>query len=117
MGAALQMELDQSLETLPVDLAVLERRHQRDHGTAKHEKLSWQAAEKDSYASLRFKRLAPTYSPCTPPLVDFSRASPLSLFEQPARRIVLFDWKFGTKYFQLRPFDFAPSAGNRKSKI
>jgi len=29
-------------------------------------------------------RLAPTYCPSTPTLIDFSRASPLSLFEQPA---------------------------------
>src|SRR5438132_14346133 len=32
-------------------------------------------------------RLASTYCRCTPPLVDFSRASPQSLFEQPANRV------------------------------
>jgi hypothetical protein len=43
-----------------------------------------QAAEKDPYASLRSNRLASTYCESTPQLVDFSRASPLNLFEQPA---------------------------------
>jgi hypothetical protein len=43
-----------------------------------------QTAEKDPYASLRsIASLQRTAS--TPPLVDFSRASPLDLFEQPAR--------------------------------
>jgi hypothetical protein len=43
-----------------------------------------QSAEKDPYASLRsIASLQRTVS--TPPLVDFSRASPLDLFEQPAR--------------------------------
>jgi hypothetical protein len=42
-------------------------------------------AEKDPYASLLLNHLASTYCRCTPPLVDFSRASPLDLFEQPAR--------------------------------
>jgi hypothetical protein len=43
-----------------------------------------QPAEKDPYASLRsIAALQPTAS--TPPLVDLSRASPLDLFEQPAR--------------------------------
>jgi hypothetical protein len=43
-----------------------------------------QSAEKDPYVSLRsIASLQRTVS--TPPLVDFSRASPLDLFEQPAR--------------------------------
>jgi hypothetical protein len=45
-------------------------------------KLLQQAAEKASYASLRSIGLTATYWLSTPLLVDFSRASPLSLFEQ-----------------------------------
>jgi hypothetical protein len=46
--------------------------------------LHQQAAEKDPYVSL-VNPLASAYCRCAPPLVDFSRASPLDLFEQPAR--------------------------------
>jgi hypothetical protein len=46
---------------------------------------SWQAAEKTPYASFRLiNSLQRTGS--TPSLVDFSRASHLDLFEQPAVR-------------------------------
>jgi hypothetical protein len=48
---------------------------------------SEQAAEKDPYASLRsIVSLQRTVS--TPPLAGFSRASPLNLFAQPAKRLV-----------------------------
>jgi hypothetical protein len=48
--------------------------------------LVWQAAEKDPYASLRsIASLQRTVS--TPRLVDFSRASPVDLFEQPATKV------------------------------
>ena len=43
-----------------------------------------QAAEKDPYASLPLNRLAPTYCQYASAR-RFSRASPLDLFEQPAR--------------------------------
>ena len=49
--------------------------------------LDEQAAKKDSYASLRSIASLQTYPMPTPTLVDFSRASPLSLFEQPAIRV------------------------------
>ncbi|MNC94711.1 hypothetical protein D3C83_116290 [compost metagenome] len=41
VGAALQMKLDQAVETFPIDGAVLERRDQRYHRTAEHEPISY----------------------------------------------------------------------------
>jgi len=48
----------------------------------------YQPAEKDPYASLRSIVSLQRTRVSTPPLVDFSRASPLSLFEQAARRVL-----------------------------
>jgi len=41
---------------------------------------------KSLMAFVALNRLAPTYGSSTPPLVDFSLASPLNLFEKPAKR-------------------------------
>jgi hypothetical protein len=50
-----------------------------------------QAAEKDSYASLRSTDSLQRTGESTPALVEFSRALPLNLFEQPAKALV-FKW-------------------------
>ena len=62
----------------------------------------WQAAEKDPYASFRsIDSLQRTGS--TPSLIDFSRASHLNLFEQPATRV-----------FSSLPFDISLAPNRRQ---
>jgi hypothetical protein len=58
-----------------------------------------QAAEKDSYASLRSTDSLQRTGESTPALVEFSRALPLNLFEQPAKALA-FKWFKSFKTFK-----------------
>ena len=79
----------------PVQTAVLLRSKVRRTRRSGHRRLQRrlgrrqvtpQAAEKELICFVTLNRLASTYCRCTPPLADFSRASPLRSFEQPAIR-------------------------------